>query len=244
MVIILTVNSVGVIVMAIVLLVGFSSVLIPKQRPKVFFKEKEIIKFAIFSAPISIIISINSFTAQQIIKTKFGMESVGIYSAANYFSSIFAVLQSGFATFWAAYIYGNYKTEQETIKKMHDMVMLVLIYIYAAFILFKDIVYFLIGNEYHDSKSFFAMVVFYPIMILLASTTDCGIGIKKKNYISLVIYFLVVVCNISLAFILSDWIGLKGIACASAFSGLMYYIISTYFGQRYYITIINRKNHL
>lgn len=238
---ILVINSVGVIIMAIIMATIFSTTLIPKKKYKGFINEKEIVKFALFAAPVPIIVNLNAFIAQQIIINKLSMDAAGVYSSAYYFTSMFTVLQSGFATFWGAYVYSNYKTEQTTIKKMHDYLLMCIVFVYAAFILLKDIVYLLIGTEYQDSRVFFAMVLFYPMMVLLTETTGYGIQLGKKNHIYLLINLLVMVCNLSLGLIFLSVLGLKGIALASAISGLIHYIIATFFGQKYYITIINLK---
>lgn len=233
--IVMVFNTLGILLIALFLLGVYSNNIIPKKKKLII--DHEVIRYGVLEAPSPIIIQFNLFLVQQLIKHRFGMEAVGIYSSANYFLTIFGVLQSGFATYWSAYVYGKYKTNQETIKKAHNYLLIAVIFVYGLMILSRDLVYLLIGKEFHESKSFYALVLFYPVMLLLTETTGCGIHIAKKNHISLIINFCSVCFNVICALLLSPFLGLKGIAFSYGVSGLLYYSISSFFGQKFYKTI-------
>lgn len=237
-------NTFGVFLMMVFMVIVFHDVIIPSERKNVIAKETEVLRYGLIEAPSPIVTQLNLFLSQQLIKYRFGMGAVGIYSSANYFVTIFGVLQSGFATFWSAYVYANYKKEQQTIKNIHEYLLVSVIFIYASLILGRDIIYLLIGTDYHLSKEFFSMILFYPIMILLTETTGSGIYIKKKNYIILITNIISSLVNLFIAFVVSNYFGLKGVAFAYGMSGLFYYIVSTIFGQKYYVSINNRKKSI
>lgn len=238
-------NTAGVFAMMIFMIVIFHDTVIPRNRKMIPWRTgKEVFRYGVLELPAPIITQLNLFLSQQIIKIRFGMEGVGIYSSANYFLTIFGVLQSGFATFWSAFVYANYKDKQSIIKQAHDYLFLAVIFAYGLLILSKDIVYILIGKNYHDSKEFFALILFYPVMMLLTETTGCGIYIKKKNYISLLINISVVTINLTTAYLLAPVLHLKGVAMAYGCSGLLYYVLATIFGQRYYSSIVSLKKSI
>lgn len=239
-------NTAGIVLMTMGLLILRYRDLISDFRIdiKQIIRYPEIIKYSFFSAPIPIILNLNSYIAQRIITLRADYGAVGIYSSANYFNTLFSVLQSGFATFWSAFVYKNYIDEHKLISKMHDILFIIVILIYGSIILFKDILYIIIGREYHESKEFFAWVLFYPVMILLTETTGYGISIQKKNYISLFIHCIAFSINTIFALIFIRFMGLRGVALASALSGIVFYLFSTYFGQKYYKTIISLKKSI
>lgn len=238
-------NTIGIFGMMLFMMGIYHDTIIPQNRKRISWKRgKEVFRYGALESPVPIITQLNLFLSQQIIKFRFGMEGVGIYSSANYFLTIFGVLQSGFATFWSAFVYANYKKERTLIKQIHDYLFMAVIFAYGLLILSKDIIYLLIGKDYHDSKEFFALILFYPAMILLTETTGCGINIEKKNHISLLINLLVAVVNLMAAYLLAPVWNLKGVAAAYGCSGLLYYIASTIFGQKYYSSIVNLKKSI
>ena len=163
--IVMVFNTLGILLIALFLLGVYSNNIIPKKKKLII--DHDVIRYGVLEALSPIIIQLNLFFVQQLIKHRFGMEAVGIYSSANYFLTIFGVLQSGFATYWSAYVYGKYKTNQETIKKAHNYLLIAVIFVYGLMILSRGLVYLLIGKGFHESKSFYALVLFYPVLLLL-----------------------------------------------------------------------------
>lgn len=238
-IIVLGTNAMGIVIVVLGLFIFKKEDLIPYKavRLKDMLQQRAILRFAFFAAPAPLIVSLNSFIAQRVIVSGLGNSTVGIYSSAGFFTTVLSVLQSGFATYWAAYMYKSYKTRQVTISKVHDCLMLIVIVVYAMFILFRDLLYLVIGSEFHESKQFFTMVIFYPMMLLLCESTGYGISLAKKNYLTVIIQAFTMTINCGLAYALIGEYGLKGVAFASAISGALYFILTTLFGQRFYRTI-------
>ncbi len=199
----------------------------------------KIFKFAVFSAPLAICINLNNSISQQFISRGLGISSVGIYSSAGYFVTIFNALQGGFATYWSAYMYSNYKEKQAEIKKVNEFLLLAIIIVFSGLILGKDIIYLLIGKQYHESKTFFSLVLCYPMLMLAAETTSYGITLKNRNHLNLLSFVISVFVNLVLAFILIPVLGLKGAAFASMISSVVLYLMRTVFGQKLYSSISN-----
>ena len=197
--------------------------------------------FAFFSAPLSICINLNNSLSQQLIKSSLGVSSVGVYSSANYFVTVFSALQGGFATYWAAYMYSNYKDKQESIKKVNEYLLLMIILVFYVMIIMRDIAYLLIGQKYQESKEFFSLVLCYPLLNLAAETTSYGISIKRKNHLSLISFIISIIINLLLTYFLVPHFGLKGAACASMISGVVLYVLRTVISQRLYSSISDIK---
>ena len=238
---VLLVNVLGITILAIVFIVVQRKSFFSFCEITTFKGYKPVIRFALFTAPLAICINLNNFISQQLITGQLGNAGVGIYSSAGYFSGILGALQGGFATFWAAYMYANYKEKQEEIKRVNEYLLLVIIVVFAGLILGKDIIYLLIGEQYHESKSFFSLVLCYPILSLSSETTSYGISIKNKNHLSLVSFVSSILLNLVLAYILLPALGLKGVALASMISGVILYSMLTVFGQRLYKSISNTR---
>ncbi len=236
-------NTNAVCVLAFALICFFSQkgkITIPKPGSS-FKGYGKVFKFALFSAPILLCVNLNVSISQQIISKKIGLGAVGVYSSASYFSGVMSALQGGFSTFWAGFMFANYKTEQERIKKVNDYVLLALILFFAFFVLGKDVIFLLIGEKYQLAKDFTPMVILANILLFATETTVYGIDIANKTYITLIGFAIYAFINCVMCFELTPIYGLRGAALASAASGVFIYFYLTFFGQKNYKSIISIK---
>jgi O-antigen/teichoic acid export membrane protein len=196
-------------------------------------------KYSIYSWPIPTLLYFNILTTLLIIRLKLGSEAVGIFSSVSVFVGLIGVLQTGFTTFWSGFMYENYQKKQTQIKKINEYVTFLTIILLIGFILFKDIMYLLIGKNYHDTKPYFAIILINPIMLILSETTSYGISIAKKSRLLLIITLLTVFINLGLAWILIPNLGILGAAIASAMSGVFFFLTQTFYGLKYYSSVEN-----
>lgn len=238
---IITINAAGVLFLALIYLFVQRKSFFSFAGINDFSSYKSIFLFALFSAPLAICINFNTSITQQIIAHLMDVSKVGIYSSASYFVNILGAVQGGFATFWSAYMYSNYREKQEEIKKVNEYLLLAIILFFGCLILSKDLIYLLIGEQYQESKQFFSLVLAYPIFILASETTAYGIGIRKKTHLSLICFIISIIINLSLVYLLVPVMGLRGAALASTVSGLMLYIARSLIGQKLYQSISNKK---
>ena len=235
--IVLLFNVLGVFVLSLAFIVIQRKAFFSFKRLFSFSGYSKVFKFAVYAAPLAICINLNNSISQQFIVKELGMPSVGIYSSANYFVTIFAALQGGFANYWSAYMYSNYKDKQEEIKKVNEYLLFAIIIVFSGMILGKDLIYLLIGSEYHESKTFFSLVLCYPMLSLAAETTSYGIALKNKNHLNLISFIISIASNLILAFFLIPVLGLKGAALAVMLSGVILYALRTFFGQKLYASV-------
>lgn len=199
----------------------------------------EFFRFSLFSAPTYFVTYFNSFMSQQIVRSSLGSYELGVFSSCGMFSSIFGALKGGFATFWSAYVYKNHATEKEKIKSMHDYALVFAIFAASFLVIARDLVFIIIGSEYHASKKFFSLLLVMPVLSLVLETTDKGIALAKKNELILLTHIVAAVTNILGCFVFIRLFGLIGAAYADAFAAIILYIANTYFGQKYYKSIKN-----
>ena len=196
-------------------------------------------KFALFSAPTYIVTYLNGYLSNQIIGSYINNYALGIFASTNMFSQILTAMKGGFSTYWSAYVFKNYNIEFVKINKMHNYVVLFSIFATSSLILFRDVLYLFIGSQFHESKSFFSILLISPIMFFLLETTDKGIAIAKKNEINATTHIVSVAINIVLCLLLIPKFSLLGAAWANAISGIVLYALNTLLGQKYYRSIPN-----
>ncbi len=198
---------------------------------------RPVYRYALYSSPVFAITYLNNYLPQVIISRNLGDDVLGIYSAALLFGSAILVLSTGFSTFWSPYMFKNYKTERETIKKVHDVVLFGSVFVMVLILIFNDFIYLFIGEAFRRNQNILGMLLIYPIIIIIVDTVAYGISIKKKNEISLIIYLISTITNVVLCYALASKYGLDGVALASMISAIVQLSLMTYFGQKYYQSI-------
>lgn len=197
----------------------------------------EFVKFALFSAPTYIVFYLNDYLNKQIIVSAIGVYAVGIFSSSSLFGSILTGLKGGFNTYWSAYVYKNYQTEKKKITEMHDYVVLFSIFAASLLVVIRDVIYLLIGTDFHASKAFFSLLLAMPLLSFILETTNKGIAIAKKNQITFFSHTAAVTINLISCIVLTKIWGLTGAAIANMLSAVLLYVLNTFYGQKYYSSI-------
>ena len=104
-------------------------------------------------------------------------------------------------------------------------------------LLFKDIIYLIIGCEFIEGKTIISYVLLSSILQSFLETTVYGIYIEKKVYISTILLAFQLVSNVVLSLIMTPIWGIRGAAIAMLISNVIYFTLSTYWGQKYYKSI-------
>lgn len=235
--VVLTFNTIGIfIVMLIYSYIQHATVFPDKYK---WSNEglKEVFRYALYSWPLTIAMPITAFLIPFIIKTQLSVYDLGIYSSAAFFVTAFAVIQGGFRTFWAAFMYGHYKTEQTKIIKVHNYIIIFIIALLGSFILFQHVAYLFIGSKFHSSRLFFTLVLLDPLLLLLEQTTSYGTAIAKKNQQMTIIYISAMILNICITYFMLPVVGLIGAAIGSATAAVFRFALSSWRGQKYYRSI-------
>ncbi len=235
--VVLTMNTLGIFSLMLVYFCIQKKTVFPEKIVWSYKGFWPVLKFALFYWPQSTVLTLNAFIIPFIITSQLDSYSLGIYASAGFFVSAFGVIQGGFRTYWSAFMYEHYKDEQAKIIKIHSYVIIFIILLLSGFILVQHIVYLLIGSEYHASRLFFSLVLVDPLLSLLEQTTEYGTNLAKKNHQNLIIFFISVTINIVGTYLLLPLVGLMGAAMAAAAAATVRFVLATWRGQKYYVSI-------
>lgn len=238
--IVLLMNTLGVFLYMLISVVRQRTFLWPQINSWHVTGNLEILKFAFFSWPIVICSLLGSLFVPFLIMNSLGSYAVGIYTSANFFVSVVGVVQNGFLTYWAVFMYEHYKDQQDLICKTHHYIILSTILILFLFIVLQHFAYSMIGSQYHESRAFFTLVLLDPLLLLIQQTTSYGISISKRVYENVLIMLCYLVCMGALSYPLINSNGLQGMAFCCTLSAIVRFILATWRGQRYYKSIVNK----
>ena len=199
---------------------------------------KEISLFAAPLIPVTIISWMNTSMSSVMLRNLMDLASVGIFTAAMSLATTVNVIQAGFNTYWAPYVYEHYqKGETDRFYTVHRVMACLLTGFGLTVTVLQSVIFLLLGPNYRGSIGFFPFLFLAPICYCLGETTDMGITIKKKTYWSTLIFTLSVALNIGLCYALIPWLGATGAAIASATAAMIAVILRTVIGQHYFKAI-------
>jgi Membrane protein involved in the export of O-antigen and teichoic acid len=233
-------------------MVVLSAIYIWKQR-KLFYDVnmklkitavKELLWFSFPLMPTTLIMWLNNATAKLMLSGLGKYHDVGVLAMATSLANIFSIIPSGFAVYWSSFMYSNYKTQNELIKKVHNCVTLLSVVLVLLIVLSQDVLFIVLGSNYRGSQVFFAMIMLDPIQSLLCETTSYGISIAKKTKYNMIITFVGYIVNLVACYLLIPSFGGLGAAIAIAVSSILILILKTVIGQQLYRSVESMRKTL
>ena len=204
------------------------------DRP--FFKE--ITAFSAPLIPITIVTTLNASINALVLGELEGFASIGIYTSALALASTVNLIQSGFNTYWAPYVYENYQNDNKSrFFTVHRIMACLLTFFGLTMTLLQTPLLLLLGEAYRGAAVFFPLLFLNPICYCLSETTGMGIGIAKKTYWNTVVFFTSVLVNLGLSYWLIPRLGATGAAVAAAGAAIVSLAFRTWAGERYYKAI-------
>ena len=203
---------------------------------------KEITWYAAPLIPITIVNALNASISSLALKELMDFAAVGIYGSAVTLASTVNIIQTGFNTYWAPYVYENYQSDNKRrFFTVHRLMACLLTLFGLSAALFQVPVFWLLGERYRASVVFFPFLFLSPICYCLSETTGMGIGISKKTYWNSVIFLSSVILNLLLCYAFIPTLGGTGAALASALSAVLSLVFRTWAGERYYKAIMDYR---
>lgn len=200
---------------------------------------KHYVKYGSAFVPTFIITWLNESSSKVILQRYNGYYELGIFSSAFRLVAILSIVQVGFTTFWTPYFYENYGKEGNRFEVITNYLAFIMIALGIIIIALQDVIFLLLGPAYSSGREFFAFLLWIPIMYTISETTVGGINLEKKTWLHIVIATIVFLVNIFTCLTLVPKYGALGASIASAITYLVFFIIRTYFGQKYYKSIFN-----
>lgn len=207
--------------------------------PAVIFTKanRQILPYGLALMPTAVMLWLNSLFSKVYIAKTIGNSQAGVFSMVSTLSQVVAIIQAGFATFWSAFIYANYKTEQEKIKQVHDYLTFLIVEFFCVLMIFEDIIFWILGSEYAKGIEVFPIMVLVPVFLIISETTVYGISIAKKPIFDTIGIGLSVVTNIGFCFLLAPQFQLYGVCLALCLSNLIMFVFRTVIAQKLYCSI-------
>ena len=202
---------------------------------------KEIGTFAAPLIPLKIIGWVNTSVSALIISNLLDFAGVALFTVATGLAGTINIIQAGFNTYWAPYVYQNYKDNSHRFWTVHKLIACCLTFFGLLIILLQEVAFILIGPDYRGAMLFFPFLLVAPICYTLGETTGMGIGIAKKTYWSPIILTLSILVNVVICYLLIPELGVPGAAIASATAGVVSVVLKTVIGGRYFKSIKNNK---
>lgn len=210
-----------------------------KKWDKVF--SNELFKYAVPLIPVSILTWANTSVPQIVMQKTMSYNSIGIYTSAVALANIILIVQAGFNTFWLPYTYKNYKTQTTQFYTVHRYLLCVLTILSLIVVSGQDVIFLILGEKYRAAKEFFPFLILGPVCYIIAETTSMGIDISKKTYFNIYVFVISVILNVTLCLSLRRPLGVAGIAISTAVAAITAMALKTYFGEKYYKSVLSYK---
>lgn len=172
---------------------------------------------------------------------------VGIYSSTMTLVHVFAIVQTAFNTLWAPMSvehYTKYPDDKEFHQKANQIITVIMFFIGISLILVKDIFAILLGEKYREAAYILPFLIFNPIMYTISETTVAGLVFKKKSNLQVVVAVGACLSNIIGNTLLVPKYGCQGAAISTGISYIIFYLLRTLLGQKYYYVDFKIKKFL
>ena len=193
-----------------------------------------ILRYALPWIPSTLMTSLNVMIVSYVVKENLSHASLGIYNNAISVSNVLAVIQSGFAIYWPAFMYNNYKTENAKIRKIHSVVCFGMALVCIGVMIVARPLFMIVGKDFRSGVAVLGLLLFSPFLNMVGETTVYGIYLEKKTHMLIYITGISLAVSSVLAILLVPRFGLVGAAAANALSALAFFVMRTLIGQRYY----------
>ncbi|MDM5435895.1 oligosaccharide flippase family protein [Bacillus hominis] len=166
-----------------------------------------------------------------------GYTELGLYTAAFSIIALLNAVQGAFTTFWVPVAYERYETDcnsQHFFKKVTSIVSFIMFFVGIMIIFFKDIIIFILGEEFRGASNIMPFLVFMPLMYTISETTFLGINFKKKSYYHIIIALSAAGLNIIGNAVLVPKFGATGAAISTGIAYIFFFSIRTFISNRLY----------
>ena len=208
------------------------------NKRKVVIKKNIILELARYSLPLFptvMMVTLNASLPQLMLSKYTDYSSIGIYTNALTIASIISLIQAGLNTFWAPFVYENYRTEQRKLQKMQSLISFSMFAFGFILILFQAPIYSLLVNkQYWQSRKIFALLLISPVCTTISETLGIGIDLSKRTYLKIPVYISSILVNYLSCILLIPKFGVVGAAVSSGISAIIMLCTKAFCGERYF----------
>ena len=166
-----------------------------------------------------------------------GYEELGLYAAAFSIVALLNALQSAFTMFWVPVAYEKFNessNNKEFFSKVSRLIAFVMLIISITLILSKDIIVFILGNDFRNASDIMPFLIFMPLLYTVSETTVLGINFLKKSKYHILIATICALVSLLSNLILVPNLGAIGAAISTAIAYFVFFLFRTYFSVKFY----------
>ena len=160
----------------------------------------------------------------------------GSFDFAYTLAQLVTTIQAGFSTYWGPYVYAHYRTEQERIGRIHDLLNLLIFGFFCLLVMFEDII-FIIFPAKSACLPYFPLMMLAVVFSILCEGTVYGNTIARKPFQDTIGTAVGVAANIAVCAVLVPRFGVMGAAVGLVAANATMFLYRTVTGQYYYRTI-------
>lgn len=160
----------------------------------------------------------------------------GSFDFAYTLAQLVTTIQAGFSTYWGPYVYAHYRTEQERIGRIHDLLNLLIFGFFCLLVMFEDII-FIIFPAKSACLPYFPLMMLAVVFSILCEGTVYGNTIARKPFHDTIGTAVGVAANIAVCAVLVPRFGVMGAAVGLVAANATMFLYRTVTGQYYYRTI-------
>lgn len=194
--------------------------------------------YGIALAPAAILTPLYRSLCLSFLATSSGAAAQGLFEFAYTLAQLVTTVQAGFSTYWGPYVYAHYRTEQERIGRIHDLLNFLVFGFFCCLIMFEDII-FLIFPAKSACLRFFPIMMLSSVFAILIEGTVYGNAIARRPHHDTIGVALGVAVNFGMCAWLVPLYNVTGAAVAVAAANAAMFLYRTVTGQYYYRTIPN-----
>ena len=195
---------------------------------------KRMLKYGLPLIPTSLLMWVLTSMDKIMLRTMCDYSELGLYTVAFKIVNSISIIQTCFTLFWTPVAIRWYennvpKRNFEIVTKMLTVSMATVCMI---LLLLKDIVAFILGDEFVSAIHIFPFLLLQPIMYTISEATSVGIAFSRKTWYNIIVSTVAGITNIVLNFALIPIWGGKGAAIATGLSYVVFFWIRTIISRK------------
>ena len=195
---------------------------------------KSLLKFGLPIVPVSIIGWALSGMDKVMLRGFCDYSELGMYEVAFKVVNIIRIAQTCFTSFWVpvAHQWNNDNVDKERFVYIGRLISLAMTGIFVLVLLFKNVIFFILADDYGQAVNIVPFLLIYPIMYTVSEVTVMGIYFKEKTLNLLFVSLAASIVNIALNCILIPKAGAIGASIATGVSYTVFFWIRTLISRR------------
>lgn len=195
---------------------------------------KSLLKFGLPIVPVSIIGWALSGMDKVMLRGFCDYSELGMYEVAFKVVNIIGIAQTCFTSFWVpvAHQWNNDNVDKDRFVYIGRLISLAMTGIFVLVLLFKNVIFFILADDYGQAVNIVPFLLIYPIMYTVSEVTVMGIYFKEKTLNLLFVSLAASIVNIALNCILIPKAGAIGASIATGVSYTVFFWIRTLISRR------------